>query len=188
MKEREIFKILTSIPVILIVLYFIPFLGVCLIIFRYFIYKNKYYKLPLTLVICGILIIIPNIVNSILKSFKINSLENLITLDIYQKLVPYSKRLITVGIIFLIISYIVKIIYNKVSNKLTNEFKNYIQKEEQRSAEISAKNDLIMKEKREKAQNTHVVYCPYCGSDNMITGSVGTCKYCRRKIEYKGEK
>ena len=40
MKEREIFKILTSIPVILIVLYFIPFLGVCLIIFRYFIYKK----------------------------------------------------------------------------------------------------------------------------------------------------
>ena len=44
-----------------------------------------------------------------------------------------------------------------------------------------------MKEKREKAKNTHIVYCPYCGADNMLTSNVGRCKYCRRRIEYKGE-
>ena len=186
MKEKEIFKLLTSIPLILIVLYFIPFLGVCLIIFRYFIYKEKYYKLPITLIICGLVLIIPNLFKYI--KLNIDFINSLISSDIYINLITYSKRLITVGIIFLIVSYIVKMIYTKVSSKLSNEFKNYIQKEEQRNAEISAKNDLIMKEKREKAQNTHVVYCPYCGSDNMVIGNSGTCKYCRRRIEYKGEK
>ncbi len=46
-------------------------------------------------------------------------------------------------------------------------------------------NDLKMQEKREKAKNTHVVHCPYCGSDNMLTEQTETCKFCRRKIEYK---
>ena len=38
-------------------------------------------------------------------------------------------------------------------------------------------------EKQEKTKNTKVVYCPYCGADNMLTEKVGTCKYCRRKIQ-----
>ena len=41
MKNNLFIKILCSIPVILLFLYFIPFLGVCLILFRYFIYDNK---------------------------------------------------------------------------------------------------------------------------------------------------
>ncbi len=41
MKNNLLFKILSSLPVILIALYFIPFLGVCLILLRYFMYDNK---------------------------------------------------------------------------------------------------------------------------------------------------
>ena len=33
---------------------------------------------------------------------------------------------------------------------------------------IRKENDLIMQEKRERAQNTHVVYCPYCGSEFVL--------------------
>ena len=44
---------------------------------------------------------------------------------------------------------------------------------------------MKMQEKRERAKNTHVVYCPYCGADNMLTEKTGICKFCRRKIEYK---
>ena len=94
MKEKEIFKLLTSIPLILIVLYFIPFLGVCLIIFRYFIYKEKYYKLPITLIICGLVLIIPNLFKYI--KLNIDFINNLISSDIYINLITYSKRLITV--------------------------------------------------------------------------------------------
>ena len=47
------------------------------------------------------------------------------------------------------------------------------------------KNDLEMKEKREKAKNSRVVNCPYCGADNLIYNNVGTCKFCRKKITYQ---
>ena len=44
---------------------------------------------------------------------------------------------------------------------------------------------MKMQEKREALKNTHVVHCPYCGADNMLTSNIGTCKYCRRRIEAK---
>ena len=39
---NKFLKVLTSIPVILVALYFAPFLGVCLIILRYFLNKFKF--------------------------------------------------------------------------------------------------------------------------------------------------
>ena len=41
MSENKLFKLLASIPVILLCLYFIPFVGVCLIGLRYFVYRNN---------------------------------------------------------------------------------------------------------------------------------------------------
>ena len=90
----------------------------------------------------------------------------------------YSKLLITTGVIFLIISFII----NSILYKLENSIKSYISNQEKREAEISQKNNLIMKE---KVKNTSVVYCSYCGADNMLTCHIGTCKYCRRKIKSK---
>ena len=65
MNYNKLLKILCSIPIILVMLYFIPFLGVCLLICRYFIYKTeKSIKTPITLVIIGLIILIPNIPKS----------------------------------------------------------------------------------------------------------------------------
>ena len=59
MSENKFFKLLCSLPVVLIVLYFIPFLGICLILFRYYVYRgNKYYKTPALLLVCGFTFII----------------------------------------------------------------------------------------------------------------------------------
>ena len=44
MKNNLFIKILCSVPVILVVLYFIPFLGICLLLFRRFVYQNKTIK------------------------------------------------------------------------------------------------------------------------------------------------
>ena len=41
MKKNLLLKFLSSLPLILIMLYFIPFLGICLILFRYFVNDNK---------------------------------------------------------------------------------------------------------------------------------------------------
>ena len=191
MNENKIFKILCSIPVILITLYFIPFIGVILILFRYYVYRNEeYYKTPLILLICGLLLLIPRVVNSVIKILKFNVedvpyLKVVLDSAIYLKLLSYSSYLIIVSIIFLIISFIFRNTISKINGIISSQIFNYGSKLQEDSYKIRKENDLIMQEKRERAQNTHVVYCPYCGSDNMLTEKTGTCKFCRRKIEYK---
>ena len=69
---NKLFKLLCSLPLILITLFYIPFLGIILIIFRYYIYKNKkYYSLPVYLIVIGFLILLPKMLNIFLKIFKI---------------------------------------------------------------------------------------------------------------------
>ena len=55
MRNNSIIKLLCSIPVILVVLYFIPFLGVCLLICRYIVYyyDRKRISTPYYLVSIG---------------------------------------------------------------------------------------------------------------------------------------
>lgn len=191
MNEKQLFKVLCSLPILLITLYFIPFVGVCLILFRYFVYKsNQYYKTPMLILIFGVFLLIPKGMDLLLKLFHINSVEipylgSVITSDFYSKMLGYSKLLITIGIIFLILSFIFKNAFQKLTSKVNNGIKNYIEQDLQKDYEIRKENDLKMQEKREKAKNTHVVCCPYCGSDNMLTEQTGTCKFCRRTIEYK---
>lgn len=166
-------------------------MGICLILFRYYVYReNKYYKTPALLLVCGILLLIPKLIDSIIKILKLDNIEipylnSIITPDIYTKLLSYSKLLVTVGIIFLILSFIFRNVFNKLSSKLNSEIRNYMEQDLKKEYEIRKENDMKMQEKREKAKNTHVVHCPYCGSDNMLTEQTGTCKFCRRKIEYK---
>lgn len=190
MKENNFIKFLASIPVILILLYFIPFLGVCLLILRYFIYDNKKRtSTPIILFSIGILLLVPKILESILKiaKVKIDSIpyfNSLITSDLYNvDLIKFSKLLITVGIIFFILSFVLKKLFNKISNKVSSGVRDYITQTENRNAEILKANDMEMREKREKAKNTGYVRCPYCGGDNIVSEKTGKCKYCRRLIE-----
>lgn len=189
MKNNLFIKILCSIPVILVLLYFIPFLGVCLILFRAFVYRNEKFKTYILLLVCGLLILIPKLIDLIMNmlkdNIKIPYLDTIITSDIYPELLNYSKRLIIISVVFIILSYIFNSIFNTLSSKLSSGIMNYMEKDLQKDYEIRKENDLVMQEKREKAKNTHVVHCPYCGSDNLLTEQTGTCKFCRRKIEYK---
>jgi hypothetical protein len=186
---NKFLKTICSLPVILIVLYFLPFLGVCLTLFRYYIYKpryKKYYNTPKILITCGVILLIPYITNYVVNLINIDIstipyFSEFIASNIYTDLLKYSKFLITFGVILLILSYIFRNIYNSLISGVSS----YIAKNEQRDREITEKNDLLMQEKRERAKNTHVVHCPYCGADNMLTSNTGTCKFCRREIEYK---
>lgn len=195
MKTNLLFKILASIPVILIALYFIPFLGVCLILFRYFIYNGKKnISTSIILVSVGLLVLTPNIINGILSILKIDIntipyLKDIVSSNLYKiDLINYSKVLICVGIILLIIIFVLKTIFNKVNSKLGSAFRNYISETQKRDREIAKENDLEIKLKQERAKNTFYVKCPNCGSDNIISEKIGTCKYCRRKIVNKNYK
>lgn len=188
MKSNIIFKILSSLPIILITLYFIPFLGICLILLRYYMNKKRI-STPIVITVVGILLLIPKVINLIANmiKFDINKipyLNDILNAQLYNvDFMNYSKRLICVGVIFLIISFVVQTIFNKVSGKLSSGIRNYIAETEKRDTEISQKNDMAMKEKIEKAKNTNYVKCPNCGSDNLLSEKFGTCKYCRSSIE-----
>lgn len=56
MKYNPFIRLLCSIPIILVFLYFIPFVGVCLILLRYFLYSEKKKILvPVILMLVGAL-------------------------------------------------------------------------------------------------------------------------------------
>ena len=90
MKTNLFIKLLVSIPVILIVLYFIPVLGVFLLIFRYIIYSNKKrIYTPITILIAGLLILIPKLISMIFNATNISInvipyLNNILTSDLYK--------------------------------------------------------------------------------------------------------
>lgn len=186
MQSNILLKLLCSLPSILIFLYFIPFFGVCLILLRFIVYSYKKISTSMSLIFIGILILIPQMANHISNTVKINLdnipyLNHIINSDIYTNLIKYSHLLLWVGIIFLIISFVLK----NVFNQLENFIKSYIVAKEQQNMEVSRKNDMEIKLKQEKAKNTHVVHCPYCGANNILSENIGHCQFCRRKIEYK---
>ena len=177
-------KILLSLPVIFITLYFIPFLGICLLIVRLFVNNRKNLFTASIIFITGIVILIPKILNSFLNLTGVSFLNNIINNEFYNvNLIKYSKLLITIGVIFLLLTYVIKIIFNKFNNSLIS----YIKNVELQDEKISKENDLEMKIKREKMKTTNYVRCPYCGSDNFISFKTGRCQYCRRVIENKKE-
>lgn len=195
MRNNIFIKLLSSFPIILLMLYFIPFLGICLILFRLFVYSNKKkISTPLIILITGIICLLPkgislltNVIN--VDITKIPYLNDILTSDYYNiKILEYSKLLITVGIIFIIMAYIFNMIFSKVSSKLNNGITNYINETLKRDAEISKKNDMEIKIKQEKSKNTSYVKCPNCGSDNLLGEKFGTCEYCRSKLENKNYK
>jgi hypothetical protein len=187
---NHILKILFSLPIIIVVGYFLPFIGVCLIIMRYFVYsRKKYFSTSVGLIIIGVLILIPISIKKVLelvpiKSVNIPYLDMIISSDIYPNLLNYSKFLISVGIVFLIISLALRKLIDKISNYL----KTFISAREQIDAENRSKNDIEMKIKQEKAKNTQVVHCPHCGADNILTESGTNCKYCRRSLSLKEQR
>ena len=73
--------------------------------------------------------------------------------------------------------------FEKIFQQIRNFGRRYIKEELQQERTIKQENDLIMQEKREKAKQSRVVICPYCGADNLLSSKTGKCMYCRRKIE-----
>ncbi len=181
MNSTKILKLLSSFPSIVLFLYLIPFVGVCLIILRLFVYSNKK-SIATPIIGIGLLLLLPKIINEAAILLSINNipyLNNIIDSEIYPKLLDYSELLIIVGVILLILSALLK----KVVEKISSMFRSYIFAQQKVQTEIDRKNDLEIKLKQERAKTTNVVYCPHCGADNILTEKVGECKFCRRQIE-----
>ena len=195
MKSNVFLRLLCSLPVILVFLYFFPFIGICLIILRSFVYTSSDKKVvPITLISIGIIVMIPRIISFVFDKLNISNdrlpyLADILNSSLYTKnLVSYGKYLITAGIILLIVYYVFKNATSSLGNKLANDIESYVAKSVEKDAEVSRQNDMIIKEKQLKAKNTSYVKCPNCGSDNLVSDKFGVCKYCRSKIQNKNYK
>ena len=110
MKYNPFIRLLCSIPIILVFLYFIPFVGVCLILLRYFLYSEKKKILvPIILMLVGSLILIPGCLLELAKMTNFNipsKITSIFTDSFYSvNLINYSKNLFIVGIIFLFLIF-----------------------------------------------------------------------------------
>ena len=183
MKHNLFIRLLVSIPVILILLYYIPFLGIILILFRYYVYAGKkFYYTPIMLLISALIIWLPKIMAFIIEYGKINIeipyIYQIMDTKLYPELLTFSKTLIITGVILFIVSYIIKNICTSLYTKLMK----LVEYEQNKDYEISKKNNMAIKEKQLRAKNTKVVKCPNCGANNTITSTTGKCKYCRSSI------
>lgn len=185
MKENLMLKILTSIPLILFLLYFIPFLGICLLIIRLCISRKSNITTCSILVLVGIIAAvfkhIINILSKIIKNDKIIDFTNYFTdnTELTNNILKFGKLCITVGIIFIVLS----IIFKKILDKSVDSVKKYIEKEEEKSYKIQKENNLIMQEKREKAKYTRNIVCKHCGASNLVSEKTDKCKYCRQPLQ-----
>lgn len=168
-----VIKLITSLPVILIIMYFIPILGIILSIFKIIAFKNKRLSFSIALTIIGVLLFI-------FDRYDLQEYVTFVNLFEYD-ILNYSKSLIILGVCLILSSYVL----TTISSKLHNGIFKYINKLEQMDYEISSKNDMKMKIKQEKARNTHHVKCPSCGADNLVSDKISKCKYCRKNLVNK---
>ena len=180
MKNNQFIKFLCSIPVILLAMYFSRFLGICLVIFRLIAIKDSKYTLPGTLIMMGIVLLIPKGLYMI--SSKIPYIIDIVENDEYTKLLGYSKFLLIFGVILMIIMYLIQMASKKIDN-LGNKLSNYAKKQEENRQNILKENDYKMRLRHEEIKYARSIKCKNCGQVNYVKEKVGKCSHCRTPLE-----
>ena len=187
-------KLICSLPVVLIVLYFLPVLGVIMVIARYFIYSERhFFRTPVVLMLAGLILLVPRGLQLATENFNLGftipHLSDILNFELYPKLADYGQFILIVGVVILIVSYLLKSFISGLSNNIRSMMSQYASTKQAEEVEIRKENDLKLREKEitSKQKTPHVVKCPHCGKTNAITGTVGKCRSCRSAIEYKGK-
>lgn len=187
-------KLICSLPVVLIVLYFLPVLGVIMVIARYFIYSERhFFRTPVVLMLAGLILLVPRGLQLATENFNLGftipHLSDILNFELYPKLADYGQFILIVGVVILIVSYLLKSFISGLSNNIRSMMSQYASTKQAEEVEIRKENDLKLREKEitSKQKTPHVVKCPHCGKTNSITGTVGKCRSCRSAIEYKGK-
>lgn len=192
---KNLIKLICSLPVVLVVLYFVPVLGIIMVIARYFLYSERhFYRMPIAMIIVGLVALLPRGLELAITNFNLNLsipyLDTILAHNLYPHFIDYGKFILIAGIIILIVSYLLKNFISKLSNNIRTMVSQYTSTKQAEDMEIRKENDLKMREKEiTSAQQTpHAVKCPHCGKTNSIIGTVGKCKSCRSAIEWHAKK
>lgn len=154
-------KILCSIPVILVVLYFIRPLGVILLIARLFIYGTyRYYRVPTTILIIALLCLVPRGYELLQNNFgeyipTFQPLVDFRNIPFYEKLTDFGRSTVIISIVILILSAIFGKIANLASHALsaTRFFRQELTESERaQRAEQKQKVDEYKKKLEEKEE------------------------------------
>lgn len=192
-------KLICSLPVLLVTLYFVPPLGVVLTIARLFIYGSyRYYRVPAAILVVALLCLAPRGYELLQQNFGE-------TIPVFQPLIdfranPLFAKLTDFGrwtAIFSVIMILASLALGKVANLASQALRmarmaGSASRTNAGSESSTRKTPVMQKDGREadpSDQSTpHVVKCKNCGKANHIIGAVGTCKACRTAIEWQAKK
>lgn len=190
----KITKILFSIPVILLLLFFLPPLGVIVLLARYVVFGNRhFYRAPISIIAVSAILALPFGLNWLLETTHANIaipyLSEILNWEYYPKLLDFAKFSFIVAIVVLVASILLRNLINTISSKISQFISGYYSDMQCRDEAIAKENDYKLKAKaiESKQKTPHVVKCPHCGKTNPITGTVGKCSSCRSAIEYHGK-
>jgi len=87
MKGNFWIRLLTSLPIILLLLYYLPFLGICLLLFRYFFSRLKMrFFTSFFLLVFGLVLLIPNGILMISRLIEKDIVKSLYLTDVVNSL------------------------------------------------------------------------------------------------------
>lgn len=182
MRKNDLLKILFSLPVILLVFYYVPFLGIVMLIARRFVIGKSKYPLGIIFIAITTIIVIPKFIHYLCDLFKTNQLsfiEDILGSEIYPVLLSRCKLLFILGIIALVIEALSKKIKASAASSLKAYFKSM-----QEGENIFGEDNLITEEQTVD-KKTSFVKCPSCGANNVIHGKTGKCAFCKSNLENK---
>lgn len=192
-------KLICSLPVLLVTLYFVPPLGVVLTIARLFIYGSyRYYRVPAVILVVALLCLAPRGYELLQQNFgeSIPVFQPFIDFrahPLFAKLTDFGRWTAIFSVIMIIASLALGKVANLVSQALRMaRMASSASRANAGSDSSTRKTPVMQKDGREadpSDQSTpHVVKCPSCGKANHIIGTVGTCKACRSAIEWHAKK
>jgi hypothetical protein len=186
-------KLICSLPVLVILLYFVPPLGVILTIGRYFIYGNyRYYRVPAALLIIACLCLVPRLYELLQNNFgnHIPAIQPLIDFrahELFPKITTFGRFTAIMSIILLFLSQILRNFIGRASAAI-----NLMQKASVKDTNPSKTKSTLTHDNPAKHQTDqttpHVVKCKNCGAATQIIGTVGKCKSCRTDLEWHPKK
>lgn len=192
-------KLICSLPVLLVTLYFVPPLGAILTIARLFIYGSyRYYRVPAAILVVALLCLAPRGYELLQQNFgeTIPVFQPLIdfrTHPLFAKLTDFGRWTAIFSVIMIIVSLALGKVANLVSQALRMAHMAGSASRTNAGSESSTRKTPVMQKDGREAdpsdQSTpHVVKCKNCGKANHIIGTVGTCKACRTAIEWQAKK
>ena len=192
-------KLICSLPVLLVTLYFVPPLGVVLTIARLFIYGSyRYYRVPAAILVIALLCLAPRGYELLQQNFgeSIPAFQPLIDFrahPLFAKLADFGRWTAIFSVIMIIASLALAKVANLASQALRMARMAGSASRTNAGNESSTRKTPVMQKDGREAdpsdQSTpHVVKCPSCGKANHIIGTVGTCKSCRSAIEWHAKK